>query len=179
MMELGFLYDDCSDRWNWSADRTKHSLQYIDDALATTSTESKGPMVVTKDQAVALHEGGVVPIKNLTNLSCLYHDGYYWLKGKLDGKDVFGRYGSNEVEKKRVEEIVAFFQPTKGTFMKDIFTDIKGFIKTNNTIIYWIALIFLADHFFFNGAFRERLRSLVNSLIGKVEEQVGAITKKV
>lgn len=58
------------------------------------------------------------------------------------------------------------------TMLKDISADVKGFISENRNIIYWLALAFLADHFFFGGAFRQRLNALVERMIGRVEKQL-------
>lgn len=65
----------------------------------------------------------------------------------------------------------------KGNSMKEILQDAKGFIHDNRNVIYWVALAFLADHFFFNGAFRDRLNALVEKMIGRVEKQLEASTK--
>lgn len=58
--------------------------------------------------------------------------------------------------------------------LKEITTDAKAFIHDNRNIIYWLALAFLADHFFFGGAFRQRLNALVEKMIGRVEKQLEA-----
>lgn len=50
--------------------------------------------------------------------------------------------------------------------------DFKTFIAEHKATIYWIALLFLADHFLFNGAFRVRLQEIMNKLLGKVEAHV-------
>ena len=64
---------------------------------------------------------------------------------------------------------------TKGkSMLSDISKDVKGFITDNRQIIYWMALIFLLDHFFFAGAFRERLKGLAEKMLGKVEKQIEA-----
>ena len=56
--------------------------------------------------------------------------------------------------------------------MKELLDGFKKFITENRTIIYWLAVAFLADHFFFKGAFREKLHQLVTKIIGRVEKQI-------
>ena len=58
--------------------------------------------------------------------------------------------------------------------LKEITTDAKSFIQEHRNIIYWLALAFLADHFFFGGTFRARLNAMVEKMIGKVEKQLEA-----
>lgn len=38
-----------------------------------------------------------------------------------------------------------------------------------------IAVLFLADHFFFAGKFRQRLHGLVDKMLGKAEQRIEAI----
>ena len=70
--------------------------------------------------------------------------------------------------------LISHFNNLGESRMNDIMKDIKGFVSENRQIIYWMALIFLADHFFFNGAFRERLKGLAEKMLGKVEKQIEA-----
>ena len=60
----------------------------------------------------------------------------------------------------------------KRPMLKEIGTDLKGFISENRTIIYWMAVLFLLDHFFFNGSFLERLKGLMERMIGRVEKHI-------
>jgi hypothetical protein len=55
---------------------------------------------------------------------------------------------------------------------KVIGADMKAFIADNKSAIYMIAVMFLADHILFQGAFRERLHGIMNKLLGKVEAQI-------
>lgn len=60
---------------------------------------------------------------------------------------------------------------SKGIFasMKD---GVAEFFHDNRTMISWLALIFVVDHFFFKGAFRDRLHKMVENMIGKIEEKI-------
>lgn len=80
-------------------------------------------------------------------------------------------YSSYENAKRAAEE---HFFKRGNNGMKDIWQDIKGFLHDNRNIVYWIALAFLVDHFFLNGAFRARLNALVEKMIGRVEKQIEA-----
>lgn len=66
------------------------------------------------------------------------------------------------------------FLARRSAMLKDVGADVKGFLHDNRQIIYWMALIFLLDHFFFQGAFRDRLKGLAERMIGKVEKQIEA-----
>lgn len=59
---------------------------------------------------------------------------------------------------------------------KQVGSDLKAFIAEHKSVIYWLAVLFLADHFFFQGAFRERLNGIMNKMLGKVESQLDAKT---
>lgn len=56
--------------------------------------------------------------------------------------------------------------------LKALGSDLKGFVVEHKSAIYMIAVLFLADHIFFQGAFRERLHGLMNKMLGKVEAQI-------
>lgn len=55
-----------------------------------------------------------------------------------------------------------------GTVSKDL----KSFILEHKLTIYWIAVLLLVDHFFFNGAYRQKINGIMHKLIGKVEDTV-------
>lgn len=55
-----------------------------------------------------------------------------------------------------------------GTVSKDL----KSFILEHKSTIYWIAVLLLVDHFFFNGAYRQKINGIMHKLIGKVEDTV-------
>lgn len=118
-------------------------------------------------------------------------DGECWRNGKLVGRvwcygdknhiwtDGDDTYNSEEaavldVEMKGNSKIANILTERKGFMLSEIGTDLKGFIRENRNIIFWLAFAFLIDHFFFQGAFRERLHNAVNKLIGKVEKQIEA-----
>ena len=50
--------------------------------------------------------------------------------------------------------------------------DIKNFIVENRAIIYWVAILIVADQWIFEGKFREKLQSIFESLITKVKKQL-------
>ncbi len=55
---------------------------------------------------------------------------------------------------------------------KTVANDMKGFITEHKSVLYWMAVMLLADHVFFGGAFREKLHGLMNKMLGKVEAQI-------
>ena len=56
--------------------------------------------------------------------------------------------------------------------IKEGVKDVKGFIKENRAVIYWVSLILLADHFIFKGQFKNKLRSTFNALIDRVNASI-------
>jgi len=66
-------------------------------------------------------------------------------------------------------------KPKEGK-MKQLLTDAKTFIKEHKSVLYTIAIIILIDHFVFEGKFREKLKSLIDKAIGKLEKKVDDAT---
>lgn len=50
--------------------------------------------------------------------------------------------------------------------------DLKKFIKEHKSLIYWVLVLLIVDHFFFKGAFKEKLTSMMHKLVGKVESKL-------
>lgn len=61
--------------------------------------------------------------------------------------------------------------------MKDIINDIREFIKENRNIVYWLIVVILLDHFLFEGKFREKIKSVVEGCLNKVEKQINKATE--
>lgn len=74
---------------------------------------------------------------------------------------------------KHDDEILNFIKLIEGdNVLKEIGSDVKTFVKDNRQVIYTMAFVLLVDHLVFGGAFRDKLKELVNKLIGKVEKQL-------
>lgn len=56
--------------------------------------------------------------------------------------------------------------------LKEIASDMREFIKQNRSVIYTVALVALVDHFVFEGAFRTRLKALVDKFLTKAEKAI-------
>ena len=52
--------------------------------------------------------------------------------------------------------------------------DIKKFVLEYRGILYFLALALIVDHLLFKDVFRERLTSIIDKIVAKVEEKVGA-----
>ncbi len=63
-------------------------------------------------------------------------------------------------------------QKPKESKMKEIINDLKKFVSEHRNIIYTVALVALADHFLFDGKFREKLKGLVDKMLNKAEKQL-------
>lgn len=60
--------------------------------------------------------------------------------------------------------------------LTDIIADLKGYMRTNKDLIYTVLFLIVLDHVIFDGAFRERLKALVEGLLKKVEDKVTPTT---
>ena len=56
--------------------------------------------------------------------------------------------------------------------LKEGVEDVKGFVKENRYVLYWVSLILLADHFIFGGEMRGKIQELFNSIINKVNAKI-------
>lgn len=56
--------------------------------------------------------------------------------------------------------------------IKEPLNDLKQFVQEHKNTIYIISFALLLDHFVFNGAFRARLKSMVDSMLSKVEKSL-------
>lgn len=54
---------------------------------------------------------------------------------------------------------------------KTMLSQMREYIKEYRTIIFTVAFVALADHFLFEGAFRTRLKTLVEGLLKKAEDK--------
>lgn len=55
----------------------------------------------------------------------------------------------------------------------NMLNDLRSYVKDNRQLLYTIALVVALDHFLFNGAFRERIKGLVESLLSSAEKKIG------
>lgn len=64
---------------------------------------------------------------------------------------------------------VTNFKLTKEKSMLD---SVKEYLKENKQIIMTIAVVLIVDHLVFGGAFREKVKSLVDGLLSKAQKQL-------
>lgn len=73
-------------------------------------------------------------------------------------------------------------QTTKtGVSVNSVVNDLKSYVSENRNLVWTVVFVVLLDHFVFGGAFRERLKSLVEGLLNKAEGKtidVSAIRKE-
>lgn len=72
------------------------------------------------------------------------------------------------------EIVYRFNNTSKGmkSMLKSISSDIRGYISSNKEVLYTVALVLLIDQYVFEGAFRERLKSLIDGLLKKAESSI-------
>jgi len=80
---------------------------------------------------------------------------YQVQKNKYDMESMLRDMKSSKQETKKVSELRAYFTKNSG-------------------VIFTVALVILADHFVFGGAFREKLKSIVDSFLNKAGKQIEA-----
>lgn len=59
--------------------------------------------------------------------------------------------------------------------LSTILSDAKSFVRENRNVIYTVVTVILIDKFVLEGRFTERIRSLVDRLLGRVEKKVDAV----
>lgn len=69
--------------------------------------------------------------------------------------------------------LVSNKKPIEGVNMiTEVVKDLKQFVRDHKSTVYVIAILLIVDHFMFNGAMKEKLQSLMQNLIGKVEAKL-------
>lgn len=66
-------------------------------------------------------------------------------------------------------------KPKETNMITEVAKDAKAFIKEHKSAIYWTVMLLIIDHFFFHGAFKEKLKATMQKLVGKVESKVASI----
>ena len=120
-------------------------------------------------ETTPIYTGKIVAISG-TRLSIKRDDG-------TNGNGADGAYYAdinNDVGKIRV--IKSKLEVDK--LIKEGIKDVKGFVKENRAVIYWVSLILLADHFIFKGQFKNKLKSTFNALIDRVNASITKDTPK-
>lgn len=64
----------------------------------------------------------------------------------------------------------------KGSLVKDLFTDLKKYASENRDLLYTIIFVLIIDEYVFGGAFRERVKGLVEGFLKRAEDKVGVIS---
>ena len=57
----------------------------------------------------------------------------------------------------------------------EISKDLKGYISENRDLLYTIGLVLIIDQYIFDGAFRQRIKNLVEGLLKKAENKAGVV----
>jgi len=57
--------------------------------------------------------------------------------------------------------------------LKELLGDLRGYIRDNRDLIFSIAFVLVLDEFVFKGAFRERLKAVIEGVLKKVENKTG------
>jgi hypothetical protein len=61
----------------------------------------------------------------------------------------------------------------KGGMLSDLFGDLRSYVKDNRDLIFSVVFILVLDEYVFNGAFRERLKGVIEGVLKKVENKTG------
>lgn len=125
----------------------------------------------------------IVKISDIYNLWLCEKDGIPNILVKLyGGHETWFKYDNIDERKADWDRLISLMQTSKKenlnmendkhNFLTTTIKDMKGFISEHKNVIYTVLVIFLVDHFIFEGSFRERLKSIVNGLINKVEKKL-------
>lgn len=63
-------------------------------------------------------------------------------------------------------------KPKEGNMLSEVAKDMRGFVKEHKSMIYWVLVLFMLDHFFFQGSFKAKLKSMMDNLVGKIESKI-------
>lgn len=63
-------------------------------------------------------------------------------------------------------------KPSEGGKMKEMLSDLRGYIREHKGVIYMVLLVVLVDHLFFKGALRGRIQGLAEKLLHKAEAKL-------
>lgn len=74
--------------------------------------------------------------------------------------------------KKELEKRNKLKKPQGVKMLGSIGQDVKDFVRENKSVIYWIAIVMVVDHYFFQNAFRDKLKDLIHKVLGKVDAQL-------
>lgn len=64
----------------------------------------------------------------------------------------------------------------KGSLVKELFTDMKKYASENRDLLYTIIFVLIIDEYIFGGAFRERVKGLVEGFLKRAEDKAGVIS---
>lgn len=70
---------------------------------------------------------------------------------------------NHEVYKEEVKPVL------KGSFMDSL----RNYLNNHKDLIYTLILAFLADHYVLGGAFREKIKAVVEKLLDKAQQKIG------
>lgn len=81
---------------------------------------------------------------------------------------------AEQMESVNVNGVTYNGKPTKPIMEGTVLKDIRAFIIENRALLYWLTLLFILDHLVFEGAFKDRLKVIVEGIIKKVEPNASA-----
>lgn len=85
------------------------------------------------------------------------------------GEIYFSGSNNNNIERKPDPTLKKLKETNMVT---EVVQDAKKFIKDHKSTIYVVAILLVVDHFMFNGAMKEKLKAIMQNLIGKVEAKL-------
>lgn len=62
--------------------------------------------------------------------------------------------------------------------LESVTGEVKEFVAENKTILYWFAIIFVADYYIFDGKFKDKLENIFSSIIDKVTSVISKADAK-
>ena len=65
-------------------------------------------------------------------------------------------------------------KPKEINMLTEVRQDMVKFVREHKSVIYWVAVLLIADHFLFQGAFKEKLKNIMNNLVSKVETKLNS-----
>lgn len=124
---------------------------------------------------ICLYHPNEMQAKEAGFLNNISHDAeFYGRSVKIVGYHKNGYCGVIEGVTGRTYNFVesALVPINKGNIMKEALGEVKAFLKDNRQLVGTVVLVLVLDHLVFGGALRERLKDIVNKMLGKVEKSL-------
>lgn len=98
-------------------------------------------------------------------------DQSYWIELLGDESQILRRYKYTD-EKKRDADYAALTNAINTDIERSFMDSLKQYFKTHRDTIFTIIILVVVDHYLLGGAFRDRIKSLMENFLNKTEKKL-------